>query len=65
MRGVEAALFANDACGAPIPWELCCPWLFFDGKLFQSKLTKAMTGSNLRDMCDGKVSYETAQCPNK
>ncbi|XP_038061323.1 constitutive coactivator of PPAR-gamma-like protein 1 homolog [Patiria miniata] len=55
MRGVEAALFANDACGAPIPWELCCPWLYFDGKLFQYKLHRAMTGSNLRDLCDGKM----------
>ena len=56
MRGVEAALLANDASGAPIPWELCCPWLYFDGKLFQYKLHRAMTGSNLRDLCDGKVS---------
>lgn len=34
MQGVEHALFANDACGAPVPWLACCPWLFFDGKLF-------------------------------
>ena len=34
MQGVETALFANDGCGAPVPWLMCCPWLFFDGKLF-------------------------------
>ncbi|KAG7167167.1 Constitutive coactivator of PPAR-gamma-like protein 2-like [Homarus americanus] len=38
MMGVETALFANDACGAPVPWLMCCPWLFFDGKLFHEKL---------------------------
>lgn len=56
MRGVETAIFANDACGAPIPWDLCCPWLFFDGKLFQYKLHKAMTCSSLKELCDGKVT---------
>lgn len=55
MRGVETAIFANDACGAPIPWDLCCPWLFFDGKLFQYKLHKAMTCSSLKELCDGKM----------
>ncbi|XP_072181724.1 constitutive coactivator of PPAR-gamma-like protein 1 homolog isoform X1 [Diadema setosum] len=55
MRGVEMAIFANDACGAPIPWDLCCPWLYFDGKLFQYKLHKAMTCSSLKELCDGKM----------
>ncbi|XP_033105594.1 constitutive coactivator of PPAR-gamma-like protein 1 isoform X2 [Anneissia japonica] len=55
MRGIEAAMMANDACGSPIPWELCCPWLFFDGKLFQYKLSRAVNSSHLRDMCDGKM----------
>jgi hypothetical protein len=41
MNGIENALLANDACGAPIPWLMCCPWLYFDGKLFQYKLLKA------------------------
>ncbi|KAH0630106.1 hypothetical protein JD844_012744 [Phrynosoma platyrhinos] len=41
MSGVDMALFANDACGQPIPWEHCCPWMYFDGKLFQTKLIKA------------------------
>lgn len=35
MQGLEMALFANDACGAPIPFQMCLPWMFFDGKLFQ------------------------------
>ncbi|XP_071961521.1 LOW QUALITY PROTEIN: constitutive coactivator of PPAR-gamma-like protein 1 homolog [Antedon mediterranea] len=55
MRGIEAAMMANDACGSPIPWELCCPWLYFDGKLFQYKLSRAVNSSHLRDMCDGKM----------
>lgn len=32
MEGVEMALLANDACGAPVPFLMCCPWLFFDGE---------------------------------
>lgn len=55
MRGVECALFANDACGAPIPWLMCCPWLFFDGKLFHYKLLKAEEAKNLLDLCEGQV----------
>lgn len=55
MRGVEMALLVNDATGSPIPWELCCPWLFFDGKLFQHKLQKALMGSRLRELCDNKA----------
>ena len=31
MEGVEMALLANDACGAPVPFLMCAPWLFFDG----------------------------------
>ncbi|KAJ8047256.1 Constitutive coactivator of PPAR-gamma-like protein 1-like [Holothuria leucospilota] len=54
MRGVEMALLVNDATGSPIPWELCCPWLFFDGKLFQHKLQKALMGSRMRELCDNK-----------
>ena len=56
MRGVETAIFANDACGAPIPWAMCCPWLFFDGKLFHFKLLKANNNTALLDICDGSVS---------
>lgn len=55
MRGVESALFANDSCGAPIPWLMCCPWLFFDGKLFHHKLLKANTAKNLVEICDGQI----------
>lgn len=57
MRGVEAAIFANDACGSPIPWDLVCPWNYFDGKLFQSKLNVATSETaTLLDLCDGNVS---------
>ena len=57
MRGVETAIFANDACGSPIPWDLVCPWNYFDGKLFQSKLNMTMSdNATLLDLCDGNVS---------
>merc|ERR1711974_210847 len=25
MQGIEMAMFANDACGAPIPFQMCFP----------------------------------------
>lgn len=56
MQGVEHALIANDACGAPISWLMCCPWLFFDGKIFHRKLLKANSAKNLLDLCDNRVS---------
>uniref|UniRef100_T1INJ6 Constitutive coactivator of PPAR-gamma-like protein 1 n=1 Tax=Strigamia maritima TaxID=126957 RepID=T1INJ6_STRMM len=59
MRGVECALFANDACGAPVPWLMCCPWLFFDGKLFHHKLLKANNAKNLVEICDVQISEVT------
>ncbi|XP_077185670.1 constitutive coactivator of PPAR-gamma-like protein 2 [Paroedura picta] len=56
MSGVDTALFANDACGQPVPWEHCCPWIYFDGKLFQSKLIKATREkAPLIDLCDGQT----------
>lgn len=56
MAGVDTALFINDVCGQPLPWEHCCPWGFFDGKLFQSKLARAARDrSALLDMCEGQV----------
>ncbi|KAK2493207.1 hypothetical protein MC885_019340, partial [Smutsia gigantea] len=56
MSGVDMALFANDACGQPVPWEHCCPWMYFDGKLFQSKLLKASRDKTpLIDLCDGQA----------
>lgn len=56
MSGVDTALFANDACGQPVPWEHCCPWIYFDGKLFQSKLIKAgRERVSLVELCDGQV----------
>lgn len=61
------ALFANDACGQPIPWEHCCPWMYFDGKLFQTKLIKASREKvPLIDLCDGQVrsckAWQNIQC---
>lgn len=55
MQGVEHAIFVNDACGAPVPWGMCCPWMFFDGKLFHYKLLKATNNNQLLDICDGQV----------
>ncbi|XP_045164687.2 constitutive coactivator of PPAR-gamma-like protein 1 homolog isoform X2 [Mercenaria mercenaria] len=55
MAGVEVAQFANDVCGAPVPWNMVCPWQFFDGKLFHFKLLKANNNTPLIDMCDGQV----------
>ncbi|XP_063064154.1 constitutive coactivator of PPAR-gamma-like protein 2 isoform X2 [Engraulis encrasicolus] len=55
MSGVDTALFVNDVCGQPLPWEHCCPWGFFDGKLFQSKLARATRDrAALLDMCEGQ-----------
>ncbi|XP_068450482.1 constitutive coactivator of PPAR-gamma-like protein 1 homolog isoform X2 [Clinocottus analis] len=56
MSGVDMALFANDACGQPVPWEHCCPWMYFDGKLLQSKLIRAtQEKAQLIDLCDGQA----------
>ena len=55
MRGVQAAIFANDACAVPIPWELVCPWNYFDGKLFHSKYLMVTENASLLELCDGKV----------
>lgn len=64
MSGVDMALFANDACGQPIPWEHCCPWMYFDGKLLQSKLIRAnKEKAQLIDLCDGQVSLSTQHTP--
>ncbi|XP_035211458.1 constitutive coactivator of PPAR-gamma-like protein 1 homolog, partial [Stegodyphus dumicola] len=60
MQGVEHALIANDACGAPISWLMCCPWLFFDGKLFHRKLLKANGAKNLLDLCDNRYDEVAA-----
>ena len=57
MSGVEHAILANDACGAPIPAVNCCPWHFFDGKLFQVKLSAADRRASLMDLCNGSVRF--------
>lgn len=58
MAGVETALLANDACGAPIPWLMCCPWLYFDGKLFHHTLARATVAKNLLDLCGGNIDRD-------
>jgi len=55
MQGVDMALLANDACGAPVPFLMCAPWLFFDGKLFHSKLRRAVVAQNLLEMCNHDI----------
>ncbi|KAK6635083.1 hypothetical protein RUM44_000332 [Polyplax serrata] len=55
MQGVETALLANDACGAPIPWLMCCPWLFFDGKLFHNILAKTELVKSLQELCNHRL----------
>ncbi|PSN37579.1 hypothetical protein C0J52_15967 [Blattella germanica] len=57
MQGVETALLANDACGAPIPWLMCCSWLFFDGKLFHHKLARTGVVKNLLELCDHHIEH--------
>lgn len=49
------ALLANDACGAPIPFAMCLPWQFFDGKLFHAKLLRAESARNLMELCGGRM----------
>lgn len=55
MQGVETALLVNDACGAPVPWLMCCPWLFFDGKLFHHQLARAAVVKNIMELCDHRI----------
>ncbi|CAH2075344.1 unnamed protein product, partial [Iphiclides podalirius] len=52
MAGAEAALLANDACGAPVPWLVAAPWLYFDGKLLQRNLHRAAHCKHLAQLCD-------------
>ena len=49
------AMFANDACGAPIPFQMCLPWLFFDGKLFHTNLARVSKARNVLDLCGGRI----------
>merc|ERR1711974_371829 len=55
MQGIEMAMFANDACGAPIPFQVCLPWLFFDGKLFHANLARVSKARNVLDLCGGRI----------
>ncbi|VEN34973.1 unnamed protein product [Callosobruchus maculatus] len=55
MEGVEMALLANDACGAPLPWLMCCPWLYFDGKLFHYTLTRSAHAKNILEVCENYI----------
>ncbi|CAL8093948.1 unnamed protein product [Orchesella dallaii] len=55
MEGCEMALLANDACGAPIPYMLFCPWLFFNGKVFNYILEQQSLGKTLAEICGFKM----------
>ncbi|XP_049703294.2 constitutive coactivator of PPAR-gamma-like protein 1 homolog isoform X5 [Helicoverpa armigera] len=55
MAGAEAALLANDACGAPVPWLVAAPWLYFDGKLLQRNLHRANHCKHLAQLCDNHL----------
>lgn len=56
MCGIETAMLANDACGAPLPWLMTCPWMYFDGRLFQYHLARALTANKLEDLCENHFS---------
>ncbi|XP_066157266.1 constitutive coactivator of PPAR-gamma-like protein 1 homolog isoform X2 [Euwallacea fornicatus] len=55
MKGVDMAILANDACGAPLPWLMCCPWLYFDGKLFHYTLARSGHAKNILEVCDNYI----------
>jgi hypothetical protein len=55
MAGAETALLANDACGAPVPWLVAAPWLYFDGKLLQRNLYRAGHCKHLAQLCDNHL----------
>ncbi|KAK3930295.1 Constitutive coactivator of PPAR-gamma-like protein 1-like protein [Frankliniella fusca] len=55
LAGIETALLVNDACGAPVPWLMCCPWLYIDGKLLQHTLARASACKNLRELCGHRL----------
>lgn len=55
LAGIETALLVNDACGAPVPWLMCCPWLYIDGKLLQHHLARASACKNLRELCGHRL----------
>lgn len=58
MEGCEMALLANDACGAPIPYMLFCPWLFFNGKVFNYILEQQALGKTLAEICGFKMDLD-------
>ena len=63
MHAVDHALFVNDVAGSPLPHNLFCPWMFFDGKLFQYKLLKSTTAAaSLRQLCGDSVRYFFTVC---
>ncbi|CAG9769905.1 unnamed protein product [Ceutorhynchus assimilis] len=55
MEGVNMAIMANDVCGAPLPWLMCCPWLYFDGKLFHYTLARSTHAKNILEVCDNYI----------
>jgi len=56
MHGIDHAMFVNDVAGSPLPLSLFCPWMFFDGKLFQYKLLKSTAATaSLHQLCGDNV----------
>eukprot|EP00095_Tigriopus_kingsejongensis_P011331 maker-scaffold195_size270011-snap-gene-1.20 protein:Tk11331 transcript:maker-scaffold195_size270011-snap-gene-1.20-mRNA-1 annotation:"constitutive coactivator of ppar-gamma-like protein 1-like protein" len=55
LQGVENAILVNEGCGAPIPMNMCLPWTFFDGALFQLNLRKASMSQNIFELCEGRM----------
>ncbi|XP_021964405.1 constitutive coactivator of PPAR-gamma-like protein 1 isoform X2 [Folsomia candida] len=55
MEGVEMSVLTNDACGAPIPYMLFSPWMFFNGKVFSYVLEQQTQGKSLAEICGYKM----------
>ena len=55
MQGIETAIIVNDACGSPLPWNICAPWLYFDGKLLHFILSKASDQTALPALCNNDL----------
>ena len=36
-------------------FQMCLPWLFFDGKLFHANLARVSKARNVLDLCGGRI----------
>ncbi|ELK11037.1 Constitutive coactivator of PPAR-gamma-like protein 1 [Pteropus alecto] len=54
----------KQACGQPMPWEHCCPWMYSYGKLFQFKLLKEIQEKTpLMDLCESQAEQNAKTGP--